>query len=102
MNKCKQCGKEIAQIEGKKLKQYCSDRCRIAFKRANPNKSEQTEIKSEQIIPGSEQDRQTGTPKEIAKKIMKWRELTLNGEIDENDQRYQPFAPAWCEKLLSE
>jgi hypothetical protein len=46
---CKMCGKEIKQV-GNRTKEYCSDRCRIAFKRSNPNiQSEQ--IQSEQVNP---------------------------------------------------
>jgi len=33
MNKCKQCSKDISQIEGKRTKLYCSDACRKAYKR---------------------------------------------------------------------
>jgi len=63
--KCKQCGSEIEQI-GNRIKEYCSDKCRMAFKRSNPNiQSEQIQseqhkkVQSEQkeiidIIPGDE------------------------------------------------
>ena len=35
--KCINCNKELEQIKGKKAKIYCSDKCRITFKRSNPN-----------------------------------------------------------------
>jgi len=41
MNKCKQCNKEIEQIEGKKSRIYCSDACRMKHNRTLKNKSEQ-------------------------------------------------------------
>lgn len=40
MIKCKHCGAEVPQIEGKQAKVFCGDRCRMAFKRATPNKTE--------------------------------------------------------------
>ena len=33
MTNCKQCNKEIEQIEGKETRVFCSDRCRKAFSR---------------------------------------------------------------------
>lgn len=49
MTKCKQCKKEIKQT-GNRKKEFCSDKCRMAFKRSNPNiQSEQ--IQSEQSNP---------------------------------------------------
>ena len=48
---CKQCNKEIIQIEGKKERVFCNDACRMAHNRqikSEQIKSEQLEIKSEQ------------------------------------------------------
>jgi len=44
MSKCLQCNKEISQIEGKKTRLFCSDACRMAYKR----KANKLEFKSEQ------------------------------------------------------
>ena len=35
--KCKQCGLDVQQKQGKQGKVFCNDRCRMAFKRATPN-----------------------------------------------------------------
>ena len=34
---CKQCGQEMEIIAGRKLKKFCSDKCRMAWWVANPN-----------------------------------------------------------------
>jgi len=34
---CKQCGQEMEVIAGRKLKKFCSDKCRTAWWVANPN-----------------------------------------------------------------
>ena len=35
---CEQCGKPVTQIEGRKLKRFCSDKCRNKWWRSNPDK----------------------------------------------------------------
>ncbi|HIJ71157.1 MAG TPA: hypothetical protein HPP87_07315 [Planctomycetes bacterium] len=38
MATCKQCGRDIEQVEGKVAKQYCSAACKQAFHRATRNR----------------------------------------------------------------
>ena len=38
MIKCKQCGANVPQIQGKKVKQYCNDACKKRYQRANRDK----------------------------------------------------------------
>lgn len=39
MNKCKNCGKELELVVGKRVKLYCGDACRMAFRRKNRDKA---------------------------------------------------------------
>jgi len=42
MTKCKQCGADVPQTQGKQTKVFCTDRCRKAYSRTTPDKIEQS------------------------------------------------------------
>ncbi len=55
---CKECGKELVQVKGKRAKEYCDDACKKRFQRKNRDLSENGdigEIKTHQDCAGSTQ-----------------------------------------------
>lgn len=63
MNHCKNCNKELELIEGKEAKVFCSNRCRMAFKRNSEHRNtEQRTINTEQLTPNISDRVVEGTP----------------------------------------
>lgn len=53
MNKCLQCDNQIKQVEGKKSRLYCDDKCRMAYNRGKSEQVKSEQIKSEQPNPNT-------------------------------------------------
>ncbi len=108
--KCLNCGIELEQ-KGNRKKEFCDDKCRMAYKRSNPNieseqiQSEHPEINSEQSNPNNDKKEdivariEIGKYKETLKEIKDLNDDELQDNIKMYPQDTWKDSPEFAEVL---